>query len=66
MFAAIAGKDGASVGYAVSFRRRVMIEFERLVAAGQLDMAVARYPGQTGLRSHLIGHSNPRRACGQK
>ena len=39
MFAAIAGKDGASVGYAVSFRRRVMIEFERLVAAGQFDMS---------------------------
>jgi|HubBroStandDraft_6_1064221.scaffolds.fasta_scaffold592747_1 hypothetical protein len=39
MFVAIAGKDGASVGYAVSFRRRVMIEFEKLVAAGQFDMS---------------------------
>jgi hypothetical protein len=33
MFVAIAGKDGKSVGYAVAFRRRVMVEFEKLVAA---------------------------------
>lgn len=39
MFVAVAGKDGASVGYAVSFRRRVMIEFEKLVAAGYFDMS---------------------------
>jgi hypothetical protein len=39
MFVAIAGKDGKSVGYAVAFRRRVLIEFERMVAAGQFDMS---------------------------
>lgn len=39
MFVAAAGKDGASVGYAVSFRRRVMVEFERLVAAGDFEMS---------------------------
>jgi hypothetical protein len=39
MFVSIAGNYGASVGYAVSFRRRVMIEFEKLVAAGQFDMS---------------------------
>ena len=39
MFISVAGKDGASVAYAVSFRRRVLIEFERLVAAGQFDMS---------------------------
>lgn len=39
MFVAVAGKDGASVGYAVAFRRRVMVEFERLVAVGQFDMS---------------------------
>lgn len=39
MFISVAGKDGASVAYAVAFRRRVMIEFERLVAAGHFDMS---------------------------
>jgi hypothetical protein len=36
MFAAFAGKDGKSIGYAVAFRHRVMVEFEKLVAAGPL------------------------------
>jgi hypothetical protein len=35
-FVAITGKDGLSVGYAVAFRRRVMTEFERLVAGGSV------------------------------
>jgi hypothetical protein len=39
MFVAVAGEDGASIGHAVSFRRRVMVEFERLVAAVQFDMS---------------------------
>ena len=41
MFVAAAGKDGVSVGYAVSFRRRVMIEFEKLVVAGQTRLSAA-------------------------
>jgi hypothetical protein len=41
MFVAFAGKDGASIGYAVAFRHRVMIEFEKLIAAGQFDLAAA-------------------------
>jgi len=41
MFVAIAGKDGVSIGYAVSFRRRVMIEFEKLVAVGQPELSTA-------------------------
>jgi hypothetical protein len=41
MFVAVAGKDGASAGYSVSFRRRVMIEFEKLVAAGKVELSVA-------------------------
>jgi len=31
------GKAGASVGYAVAFRRRVLIEFEKLVAGSTFN-----------------------------
>jgi hypothetical protein len=31
MFVAFAGKDAAPIGYAVAFRHRVMIEFEKLI-----------------------------------
>lgn len=41
MFVAVAGKDGASVGYAVAFRRRVRVEFEKLVSAGQFELSSA-------------------------
>ena len=37
MFVAVAGREGASVGYAVAFRHRVMIEFEKLAAARRFD-----------------------------
>lgn len=36
-FVSAAGRDGASVGYAVAFRHRVMIEFEKLAAARRFD-----------------------------
>jgi hypothetical protein len=39
MFVAVAGKDGVSIGYAVAFRRRVMVEFEKLVAAGRVNLS---------------------------
>jgi hypothetical protein len=41
MFVAFAGKEGASIRYAVDFRHRVMIEFEKLIASGQLDLSAA-------------------------
>ena len=41
MFVAFAGKDGASIGYAVAFRHRVMIEFEKLVANQQVGLQAA-------------------------
>jgi hypothetical protein len=41
MFVAVAGKDGKSVGYALAFRRRVMTEFEKLVASSHGDMSAA-------------------------
>jgi hypothetical protein len=34
LFAAISGKEGAPIGHAVSFRRKVLAEFEKLVAGG--------------------------------
>jgi hypothetical protein len=37
LFIAVAGKEGAPVGYAVAFRRRVMIEFEKLVASSTFN-----------------------------
>jgi hypothetical protein len=36
LFVAVAGKEGSSVGYAIAFRRKVMAEFEKLVAENQL------------------------------
>lgn len=39
MFVAVAGREGASVGYAVAFRHRVMIEFEKLAAASRFDLS---------------------------
>jgi hypothetical protein len=41
LFVAIAGKEGSSVGYAIAFRRKVMAEFEKLVAENQLANQVA-------------------------
>jgi hypothetical protein len=41
MFVAFAGKDGASIGYAVAFRHRVMIEFEKLVASQNVSLQAA-------------------------
>ena len=37
MFVAVAGKEGAPVGYALAFRRRVRIEFEKLVAGSTFN-----------------------------
>jgi hypothetical protein len=41
MFVAIAGKDGVSIGRAVAFRRRVMAEFDKLVASTRVDFSAA-------------------------
>lgn len=41
MFVAVAGKDGNSVRSAVAFRRRVMVEFDKLLVAGQTDLSAA-------------------------
>ena len=32
LFVALAGKQGAPIGYALAFRRKVLLEFEKLVA----------------------------------
>jgi hypothetical protein len=36
-FVAVSGKAGASIGYALSFRRKVLAEFEKLVADGHFS-----------------------------
>jgi hypothetical protein len=41
LFVSVAGKDGSSIGYAIAFRRKVMAEFEKLVADGHFDDSVA-------------------------
>jgi hypothetical protein len=41
LFVAVAGKEGSSVGYAIAFRRKVMAEFEKLVAQNQFTDSVA-------------------------
>jgi hypothetical protein len=40
IFAAIAGKDGAPIGRALAFRRKVMAEFEKLISQGQFEAAL--------------------------
>lgn len=42
MFIAVAGKDGASIRSAIAFRDRVMVEFDKLLAAGQVDLSTLR------------------------
>ena len=39
-FVAVAGKAGTSVGYALAFRRRVALEFEKLIASANLSEPV--------------------------
>ena len=39
-FVAVAGKAGASIGYALAFRHRVAIEFEKLVTSANLGEPV--------------------------
>jgi hypothetical protein len=41
LFVAVAGKEGSSIGYAISFRRKVMAEFEKLVAEGHFNDSLA-------------------------
>lgn len=41
LFVAVAGKDGSSIGYAIRFRRKVMEEFEKLVAEGHFTDSIA-------------------------
>jgi hypothetical protein len=41
LFVAVAGKEGGSIGYAIAFRRKVMAEFEKLVAEGHFNDSVA-------------------------
>jgi|HubBroStandDraft_6_1064221.scaffolds.fasta_scaffold98698_1 hypothetical protein len=40
-FVSLAGKAGVSIGQAVAFRRKVSVEFEKLVALMQLNGSVA-------------------------
>ena len=37
LFVSSAGKEGVRIGHAIAFRRRVLMEFEKLVALAQLD-----------------------------
>jgi hypothetical protein len=37
LFVLSAGKEGVRIGHAIAFRRRVLMEFEKLVASAQLD-----------------------------
>jgi hypothetical protein len=41
LFVAVAGKEGLSIGYAIAFRRKVMAEFEKLVAEAHFIDSVA-------------------------
>ena len=37
LFISSVGKEGVRIGHAIAFRRRVLTEFEKLVALAQLD-----------------------------
>jgi hypothetical protein len=41
LFVAIAGKEGAPIGRAIAFRRKVLAEFEKLAALAQFSNSVA-------------------------
>jgi hypothetical protein len=41
VFVASAGKEGASIGRALAFRHKVLIEFEKLAALTQFNISVA-------------------------
>jgi hypothetical protein len=41
LFVAVAGKEGAPIGRALAFRRKVLAEFEKLAASMQFDGSVA-------------------------
>jgi hypothetical protein len=40
LFLAFAGKDGAPIGHALAFRRKVSVEFEKLASLMQTGAAV--------------------------
>jgi hypothetical protein len=40
LFVAISGKDAASIGHALAFRRKVSVEFEKLARLMQMDAPV--------------------------
>lgn len=40
LFVAIAGKEGAPIGRALAFRRKVLVEFEKLVALMQMPATI--------------------------
>jgi hypothetical protein len=41
LFLAVAGKEGAPIGRALAFRRKVLVEFEKLATLTQLNSSVA-------------------------
>jgi hypothetical protein len=40
LFVAVSGKEGSSIGYAIAFRRKVMAEFEKLVAENRFSDSI--------------------------